>query len=159
MAIGICPGDLAPFRLAREEIQKDPERKKDESEADFAARVAAVSAHNERVRALEASGKVTTWQLRCLSSRDQGKCIQAVDRLGIHEACFDIVRLGLAGWDRLEAKGKPILWQGGRAVVFGVTRDDIIRDAVLDSITLKTCIELALGIVALGVTEEELGNS
>ena len=157
MAIGICPGDLAPFRLAREEIQKDPERKKDESEGDFAARCTEVKDHNERVRALEAANKVTTWQLRCLSSRDQGRCVDAVGKPGME---FEVVRLGLAGWDRLtDAKGQPILWQGGKSVVFGVAREDVIKDSVLDKISYKTICELTRGILALGVTEEELGNS
>lgn len=156
MAIGICPGDITPFRLDRESLRPAPERQKGETDEALASRAEKISEHNASVRARESAGKVTTWKIRCLSSRDQGRCVSSVGKDGWE---FDVVRLGLSGWDAFTVKGQPLAFRGVRANVFGVQREDVIADDVLDQIPYATITELARGIFQLGVTEEELGNS
>lgn len=156
MAIGICPGDVFPFRIERERIKPAPERKREESDQAFATRCSEVEEHNARVRALEAAGKVTTWQIRCLSSRDQGRCVAAVNR---QDWEADVVRLGLAGWDEFRVKGQPLQFRGAKCTVLGKEREDVVTDDVLDRIPFAVVAELARGIFQLGMTEDEAGNS
>lgn len=178
MAIGITPGETYQYTLERERelpIPKAPRlgAKSDETPEAFVARqraaeeahaalVKRIEEHNETARAAIAAGRVTRWSLRFLSSRHQNRLAQRmIDAKDDGEWVFESVRMGLDGFEnyRKRGSGDTIAFAAAPGKVLGVELPLVVTDAVLDSIALRDLQEIGRHILAVHVTEEELGNS
>lgn len=171
MAIGITPDDVFPYILARERVQPEPKPPKangGEAKEAWDAKVAAFEvvladwkADKERVLELIAKERVTTWSMRCLSSRNQNRLIQNIDQKD-PEWQFHVARVGLSGWKNLRARGpdgKLIEFAGSPATVLGIECPNAPSMELLDRVGLRDVSELASAFLNAQVTEEELGNS